>query len=51
MRTASSCAQEELLPHVRRAVNEYVCGAPRFDGITMLALRFFGEKGEGSAGR
>ena len=44
--TSPSCAPEELLPHVHRAVNEYVCGAPQYDDITMLALRFFGENGE-----
>ena len=44
--SAPSCAPEELLPHVHQAVNEYVCGAPQFDDITMLALRFFGERGE-----
>ena len=49
--TAPSCAPEELLPHVHRAVNEYVCGAPQFDDITMLALRFFGENGEEPAAR
>ena len=36
---------EDLLPHVRRKIDEFVKDAPQFDDITMLGLRYLG-KGE-----
>ena len=35
---------EVLLPHVRGCIDRFVCGAPQFDDITMLALQYRGGK-------
>ena len=32
---------ENLLPHVRKKIDEFVKDAPQFDDITMLCLRFY----------
>ena len=37
---------DELLPHIRARVDEFVKGGPQFDDITMLALRYCGRKSE-----
>ena len=34
----------ELLDHVKQRIDEFVGEAPRFDDITMLALRYFGKE-------
>jgi serine phosphatase RsbU (regulator of sigma subunit) len=35
-------APEDLIGHVRSAINSFVGAAPQFDDITMLAFKFFG---------
>ena len=42
MNSAPSARPEELLPHVRAKINEFVKGAPQFDDITMLGLQYKG---------
>ena len=39
MNGAPSAKPEELLPHVRKKIDEFVKDAPQFDDITMLGLR------------
>ena len=39
MNSAPSAKPEELLPHVRAKIDEFVKDAPQFDDITMLGLR------------
>ena len=39
MNSAPSAKPEELLPHVRAKIDEFVKEAPQFDDITMLGLR------------
>lgn len=36
----------ELLPVIRADIDKFVDGAPQFDDITMLSLKYCGEKGE-----
>lgn len=53
MKTHYSLDVEELLPAVRKNVDEFVGDAPQFDDLTMLALRivsFAEEKGEKTDG-
>ena len=53
MKTHYSLSVEELLPAVRKNVDEFVGDAPQFDDLTMLALRivsFAEEKGEETDG-
>ena len=45
MNDAGGDTPEDLLPHVRRKIDEFVKDAPQFDDITMLGLRYLG-KGE-----
>ena len=33
---------ETLLSHMRESIDRFVCGAPQFDDITMLSLRYRG---------
>ena len=42
MNSAPSAKPEELLPHVRKKIDEFVKDAPQFDDITMLGLRYKG---------
>ena len=35
-------APEELLPHVKTRVDEFVGDAPQFDDITMLGIKWLG---------
>ncbi len=42
MNGASPARMEELLSHVRAQINGFVKGAPQFDDITMLGLRYKG---------
>ena len=42
MNSAPSATPEELLPHVRKKINEFVKEAPQFDDITMLGLQYKG---------
>ena len=42
MNGAPSAKPEELLPHVRKKIDEFVKDAPQFDDITMLGLRYKG---------
>jgi sigma-B regulation protein RsbU (phosphoserine phosphatase) len=46
--SAPSAKPEELLPHVRGKIDEFVKEAPQFDDITLLALRY---SGVGKAGK
>ena len=39
---APSAVPEELLPYIRKKIDEFVLGAPQFDDITMLGLRMNG---------
>ena len=43
MNSAPSAKPEELLPHVRAKIDEFVKGAPQFDDITMLGLQYHGK--------
>ena len=43
---SSSAEPETLLSHVRAAIDAFVQGAPQFDDITMLSLRYRGGSGE-----
>ena len=36
-------APDELLPHVKSRVDEFVSGAPQFDDITMLGIKWLGK--------
>ena len=47
LNASPSVRPEELLPRVREKINGFVKGAPQFDDITMLALRYNGEKQTG----
>ena len=42
MNGAPSAKPEELLPHIRAKIDEFVKDAPQFDDITMLGLRYKG---------
>ena len=44
MNSAPSARPEELLPHVRAKIDEFVKGAPQFDDITMLGLQYRGKE-------
>ncbi len=39
--------QEEILKGVRSAIDTFVKGAPQFDDITMIGLKYFGKEGKG----
>ncbi len=39
-------APDELLPHVKNRVDEFVCDAPQFDDLTMLGIKWLGTTGE-----
>ena len=36
---------QDILPHVKKCIDDFVGEAPQFDDITMLAFRYYGEKG------
>lgn len=38
-------APEELLPHVKKRVDEFVGNAPQFDDLTMLGIKWNGTTG------
>ena len=42
LNAAPDADPEKLLPHVRRELDGFVQGAPQFDDITMLGLRYRG---------
>ena len=42
LNSAPAACPETLLPHVRKQLDAFVQGAPQFDDITMLALRYWG---------
>ena len=42
LKSAPSADPESLLPHVRAQMDAFVQGAPQFDDITMLSLRYRG---------
>ena len=42
MNSAPTAKLEELLPHVRNKINEFVMDAEQFDDITMLGIRYKG---------
>ena len=44
MNGASSTQPEELLPQVRKKIDEFVKDAPQFDDITMLSIRYKGSQ-------
>ena len=46
LNSAPSPEPETLLPHVRAEIDAFVQGAPQFDDITMLSLRFRGKSGD-----
>ena len=35
-------APDELLPHVKKRVDEFVGDAPQFDDLTMLGIKWLG---------
>ena len=43
LNSAPSAKPEELLPHVRAAIDAFVQGAPQNDDVTMLELRYNGQ--------
>ena len=47
LNASPSVRPEELLHRVREKINGFVKDAPQFDDITMLALRYNGEKQTG----
>ncbi len=49
LNSAPSADPEALLPHVRAQLDAFVQGAPQFDDITMLALRYRGSGTRGPA--
>ena len=44
MNSAPTVRPEELLPHIRKKIDEFVQEAPQFDDITMLGLQYKGQK-------
>ena len=44
MNGAPPVRPEELLPHVRKKIDEFGPDAPQFDDITMLGLQYKEEK-------
>ena len=44
MNSAPPVRPEELLPHVRKKIDEFVPDAPQIDDITMLGLQYKEEK-------
>ena len=43
MTEAGNAAPKDLLPHVRKRIDEFVKDAPQFDDITMLGLLYLGK--------
>jgi len=44
MNSAPTVQPEELLPHIRKKIDEFVREAPQFDDITMLGLQYKGKE-------
>ena len=46
---SESTAPDAILPRLRRSIDDFVKGAPQFDDITLLALRYRGRETEETA--